>query len=154
MANAAPVKAAPLCQFPLASGKTCRQPALNGECFCRHHMRTFRHVVQQFAHDEAIERYVARLGEMSLLELLLTLSVKLSNIRNTMPRWHQARVTLDFAVLELRRTINRELESATADEPTLDDEDDDEDEEAIDPELQKWVNEFMAQNNPARLREN
>lgn len=132
MDQAVPARIAPLCQFPLPDGRICRQPALAGECICRHHMRNFRHGAQQFAHEEAMDRYIDSLREMSLPQLLFTLSLKLSKIRKAIPRWDEARVTLEFVIAELRRIITEEAPLFDPDQPAFD-------EQFIDPELQKLM---------------
>lgn len=105
MDKPSPAKSSPLCKFTLPSGRACGQPALSGEPVCRHHVRTFRHHAQQVTHEQAMERYVNGLLEMNLFQLLLILRGKLDKIRKTLPRWDQARVTLDIVILQLQQEI-------------------------------------------------
>lgn len=91
-----------LCTHDLPTGKLCRQVALKGEQVCRHHMRNFRHGMYEITRQEAAERLEARLNQMNLSELLLTLERKLNRIQKTIPAWDEARITLRIALRQLK----------------------------------------------------
>jgi hypothetical protein len=97
-----------LCQYDLPNGKLCRQIALKEESVCRHHMRNFRHNMYEVMHAEAMERFEARLNQMDLPELLVTLESKLNRIQKTMPVWDEARVTLRITLQHIIRRNNED----------------------------------------------
>lgn len=94
---------ATLCQFDLPSGKLCRQVALKGEQVCRHHARHLERNMYGITRDEAMQRIEARLSEMDLHELLLTLESRLKRIERTMPAFDEARLTLRVTIKQLKR---------------------------------------------------
>lgn len=97
-----------LCQHDLPSGKLCRQIALKDEQGCRHHMRLFRRAGQECSREEAEQKFTARLNQMDLPELLITLERKLNRIQRTMPAYHDARIALRVTIDRLMEKIREE----------------------------------------------
>ena len=77
-----PARAAALCTRLLSTGKTCAQPALRGEPFCRFHNDARARAIAE--HDERIFALSDELDAMTISQLLETVHDKLSNITSVL----------------------------------------------------------------------
>jgi hypothetical protein len=93
-----PARAA-LCTRLLPTGRTCTQPALRGEPFCRFHNDARSRYLTE--HDEHMFALGDELDAMKLPQLLETLLDKLSNIRSVVRTYPEAKLALIVAVNRL-----------------------------------------------------
>jgi len=90
---------ASLCTRKLPTGRTCTQPALRGEAFCRfHNDARSRHIAE---HDARMFDLGDELDAMALPLLLETLLDKLANIRSVVRTYPQAKLALIVAISRL-----------------------------------------------------
>lgn len=90
-----PARAA-LCTRLLPTGKTCAQPALRGEPFCRFHNDARARAIAE--HDERMFALGDELDAMTIPQLLETLLDKLSNVTSVVRAYPEAKQTLVIAV--------------------------------------------------------
>lgn len=91
-----PTRAAALCTRLLPTGKTCAQPALRGEPFCRFHNDARSRWIAE--HDERMFALGDELDAMTIYQLLETLLAKLSNITSVVRTYPEAKQTLVIAI--------------------------------------------------------
>ena len=94
-----PARRAALCTRLLPTGKTCAQPALRGEPFCRFHNDTRARAIAE--HDERMFALGDELDAMTVYQLLETLLDKLSNIASVVRAYPEAKQTLVIAINRL-----------------------------------------------------
>jgi len=94
-----PARAAALCTRLLPTGKTCAQPALRGEPFCRFHNDARARAAAE--HDERMFALGDELDAMTIYQLLETLLDKLSNITSVVRAYPEAKQTLVIAINRL-----------------------------------------------------
>jgi hypothetical protein len=87
-----PARAAALCTRLLSTGKTCAQPALRGEPFCRFHNDARARAYAE--HDERMFALGDELDAMTIQRLLETLLDKLSNVTSIVRPYLEAKQTL------------------------------------------------------------
>ena len=92
-------RAAVLCTRCLPTGKTCAQPALRGELFCRFHNDARARAIAE--HDERMFALGDELDAMTVYQLLETLLDKLSNIASVVRAYPEAKQTLVIAINRL-----------------------------------------------------
>jgi len=91
-----PARVAALCTRLLPTGKTCAQPALRGEPFCRFHNDARARANAE--HDERMYILCDELDAMTISQLLETLRDKLSNITSIVRAYPEAKQTLVIAI--------------------------------------------------------
>ncbi|HEX3471073.1 MAG TPA: hypothetical protein VHT28_07790 [Silvibacterium sp.] len=91
-----PARAAALCTRLLSTGKTCAQPALRGEPFCRFHNDARSRWLTE--HDNRTFALSDELDAMTIPQLLETLLHKLSNIRSVVRTYPEAKLALIVAI--------------------------------------------------------
>jgi hypothetical protein len=91
-----PARAAALCTRLLPTGKTCAQPALRGEPFCRFHNDARSRWTAE--HDEHMFALGDELDAMTIYQLLETLLDKLSNVTSVVRTYPDAKQTLVIAI--------------------------------------------------------
>src|SRR5579862_3893073 len=94
-----PARAATLCTRLLPTGKTCAQPALRGEPFCRFHNDARSRAIAE--HDERIFALSDELDAMTIPQLLETVHDKLANITSVVRPYGEARLAVIVAVQRL-----------------------------------------------------
>jgi hypothetical protein len=87
---------ATLCTRLLPTGKTCAQPALRGEPFCRFHNDARSRWIAE--HDERMFALGDELDAMTIYQLLETLFDKLSNVTSVVRTYPEAKQTLVIAI--------------------------------------------------------
>jgi len=90
---------ASLCTRKLPTGRTCAQPAVRGESFCRFHNDARSRYLAE--HDARMFDLGDDLDAMALPQLLETLLDKLGNIRSVVRTYPEAKLTLIVAVSRL-----------------------------------------------------
>ena len=90
---------ASLCTRKLPTGRTCAQPAVRGERFCRFHNDARSRYLAE--HDARMFDLGDDLDAMALPQLLETLLDKLGNIRSVVRTYPEAKLTLIVAVSRL-----------------------------------------------------
>ena len=93
-----PARAA-LCTRLLSTGKTCAQPALRREPFCRFHNNARSRAIAE--HDQRMFALGDQLDAMTIYQLLETLLDKLDNIRTIVRAFPEAKQTLVIAISRL-----------------------------------------------------
>ena len=90
---------ASLCTRKLATGRTCTQPAVRGDSFCRFHNDARSRYLAE--HDARMFDLGDDLDAMALPQLLETLLDKLGNIRSVVRTYPEAKLALIVAVSRL-----------------------------------------------------
>jgi len=94
-----PARPAVLCTRLLPTGKTCAQPALRGEPFCRFHNSARARAEAE--HDERIFALSDELDSMTIPQLLETVHDKLANITSVVRTYAEAKLAVIVAVQRL-----------------------------------------------------
>jgi len=90
---------ASLCTRQLPTGRTCTQPALRSELFCRFHNDARSRYLAE--HDARMFDLGDDLDALALAQLLETLLDKLGNIRSVVRTYPEAKLALIIAVTRL-----------------------------------------------------
>jgi hypothetical protein len=100
-----------LCTYELPGSRTCRQPRLRDEAFCRFHIRNH----EAAAHALRMHRLHGQLEALDLPQLLAALRDRLDTIRCTLRCYPEAKLTLTIAIDRLNdmSPIESPMESMT-----------------------------------------